>query len=137
MITESGTLIMEMMRAGLGIGLLLKEDVALFPDLEEVFPAFKPISVPIWLVTHRELHSSRRIRVVYDILAEFLAKLSVQQAVKIGISSILETIFQIRAELTFTLASLHWRQTKYPKRRFPWLASKNSALLSTRPCMIF
>jgi len=64
------------MRTGLGIGLLLREDVALFPDLEEVFPAFRPITVPIWLVTHRELHSSRRIRVVYDILADHLAKLS-------------------------------------------------------------
>ncbi|TNB49586.1 LysR family transcriptional regulator [Martelella lutilitoris] len=75
-ITESGTLVMELMRAGLGIGLLLKEDVALFPDLEAVFPAFRPISVPIWLVTHRELHSSRRIRVVYDILADHLSRLS-------------------------------------------------------------
>jgi hypothetical protein len=33
-----------------------------------------PIVFPTWLVTHRELHTSRRIRLVYDMLAEFLAK---------------------------------------------------------------
>jgi hypothetical protein len=28
--------------------------------------------MPIWLVTHRELHTSRRIRLVFDVLAEAL-----------------------------------------------------------------
>lgn len=28
--------------------------------------------MPIWLVTHRELHTSRRIRIVFDVLAECL-----------------------------------------------------------------
>lgn len=32
-----------------------------------------PIRFPVWLTTHRELHSSRRIRLVYDLLAEFFA----------------------------------------------------------------
>jgi hypothetical protein len=27
----------------------------------------------VWLVTHRELHSSRRIRLVFDLMAEMLA----------------------------------------------------------------
>ncbi|MFB3111130.1 MAG: LysR family transcriptional regulator, partial [Gemmatimonadales bacterium] len=30
--------------------------------------------VPVWLVTHRELHTSRRIRLVFDVLAETLGK---------------------------------------------------------------
>ena len=28
--------------------------------------------IPIWLVTHRELRTSRRIRIVFDVLAETL-----------------------------------------------------------------
>jgi hypothetical protein len=32
------------------------------------------ITFRIWLVTHRELHTSRRIRVVFDHLAEGLLK---------------------------------------------------------------
>ena len=77
-ITESGTLVMELMRAGLGIGLMMREDARLFPELEEVLAAFQPITVPIWLVTHRELHSSRRIRVVFDIIAAHLGALSAE-----------------------------------------------------------
>jgi hypothetical protein len=32
-----------------------------------------PITFPVWLTTHRELHTSRRIRLVFDLLAEFFA----------------------------------------------------------------
>jgi hypothetical protein len=32
--------------------------------------------IPVWLVTHRELRTSRRIRVVYDLLAEELVALT-------------------------------------------------------------
>jgi hypothetical protein len=31
------------------------------------------VTFPIWLVTHRELRTSRRIRVVFEALAEGLA----------------------------------------------------------------
>ena len=33
---------------------------------------FAPIPVLVWLVTHREMQSSRRIRLVFDLLAEAL-----------------------------------------------------------------
>ena len=45
------------------------------PELERVLPELDPIPMPIWLVTHRELHTSRRIRLVFDLLAEGLAGL--------------------------------------------------------------
>lgn len=32
-----------------------------------------PMFFPIWLATHRELHTSRRIRLVFDVPAEVLA----------------------------------------------------------------
>ena len=31
-----------------------------------------PVRFPIWLVTHRELRTARRIRVVFDLLADAL-----------------------------------------------------------------
>jgi DNA-binding transcriptional LysR family regulator len=45
------------------------------PDLEVLLPDSDPVMFPTWLVTHRELHTSRRIRLVYDLLAEELPKL--------------------------------------------------------------
>jgi hypothetical protein len=37
-------------------------------------PDFPPLPVPVWLVAHRELLTSRRMRVVFDSLAEDLAQ---------------------------------------------------------------
>lgn len=71
LITSSGTVILELVRQGLGISLLTKDIAALTPGLEPVLPALDPIPVPVWLVTHRELHTSRRIRLVFDLLADY------------------------------------------------------------------
>ena len=42
------------------------------PRVRRVLPELRPISIPMWLITHRELNTSRRIRVVFDLLAEEL-----------------------------------------------------------------
>ena len=42
--------------------------------MERVLPDMEPIVFPIWLTTHRELHTSRRIRLVFDLLAEHLTE---------------------------------------------------------------
>jgi DNA-binding transcriptional LysR family regulator len=68
--TASGTMAIELVKHGLGIGVLGREIAALTPGIEPVLPELDPIPVPIWLVTHRELHTSRRIRLVFDLLAE-------------------------------------------------------------------
>jgi DNA-binding transcriptional LysR family regulator len=68
--TTSGTVILELLKHGLGISFLTKDAEILVPDIEPVLPGLDPIPVPIWLVTHRELHTSRRIRLVFDFLAE-------------------------------------------------------------------
>ncbi|MGB7335958.1 MAG: LysR family transcriptional regulator [Salaquimonas sp.] len=39
--------------------------------LEKVVPMMEPIIFPVWLVAHRELHGSRRIRLVFDLLVDF------------------------------------------------------------------
>ena len=70
--TASGTLTLELMKQGLGIGVLPREVAAMYPDLVQVMPELPPIPVPTWLVAHRELHTSRRVRLVFDLLAEVL-----------------------------------------------------------------
>ncbi|RYE53520.1 MAG: LysR family transcriptional regulator, partial [Hyphomicrobiales bacterium] len=43
------------------------------PGVVDAWPDFGGVPVPTWLATHRELHTAKRIRVVFDILAEALA----------------------------------------------------------------
>jgi len=68
--TSSATLALELVRQGFGIGLLPTEISAHYPELENPYSAFEPISIETWLVAHRELKTNLRIRVVFDFLAE-------------------------------------------------------------------
>ena len=63
----------EMAKQGLGI-IILPEDVGDGePLLQRAFPDINPIlTLPIWLVCHRELKTNRRVRIVFDILAKEL-----------------------------------------------------------------
>jgi DNA-binding transcriptional LysR family regulator len=71
--SESGVVAWEMARNGLGIIVMSDVVAAGAPGIERVLPDMEPIVFPIWLAAHRELHTSRRIRLVFDLLAEFLA----------------------------------------------------------------
>lgn len=63
----------EMVRAGIGIGVMADAVAAQCPDVERIELAeFQSVQFPVWLITHRELHTSRRIRVVFDFLAAAL-----------------------------------------------------------------
>lgn len=62
----------ELAMRGLGINVMMREIAENIPGLTRVFEKLPPITFPIWLVTHRELRTSRRIRIVYDALAEGL-----------------------------------------------------------------
>ncbi|MEO0959908.1 MAG: LysR family transcriptional regulator [Pseudomonadota bacterium] len=68
--SESGVVYWEMVRRGLGMGLMSRDVAACTPEVEQVLPNLPPIPMPVWLVTHQELRTSRRIRLVFDILAE-------------------------------------------------------------------
>ncbi|SDR31565.1 LysR family transcriptional regulator [Pseudovibrio sp. Tun.PSC04-5.I4] len=72
--TMSGVVGWELARNDLGIIIMLEEIGEKFPDMEQVLPSFDPFPVPIWLATHRELHTSQRIRLVFDLLADALSK---------------------------------------------------------------
>ena len=64
-----------MVKQGLGIAPMSVDVARNTPEVESLLPDETPISFPTWLVTHRELHTSRRIRLVFDLLAEELPKL--------------------------------------------------------------
>lgn len=59
---------------GLGIGAMMDEIAQETPGVIRVLDDVPPVQFPIWLVTHTELHTSRRIRVVFDLLAQGLAE---------------------------------------------------------------
>lgn len=73
-VSDSGIVAWEMVKQGLGMCIMTHEVAALTPEVEQVLPDFPPLPVPIWLVTHRELRTSRRIRAVFDLLAEAFAE---------------------------------------------------------------
>ena len=62
-----------LVRHGMGIGAMIDEIAGDTPGIVRVLEDVPPLRFPIWLVTHRELRTSRRIRVVFDALAEGLA----------------------------------------------------------------
>jgi len=64
----------EMSRQGFGMCLMGADIAAMTPGMKQVFPDMAPMKFPTWLIAHRELYTSRRIRLVYDVLAEFLSK---------------------------------------------------------------
>ncbi|MEM6583212.1 MAG: LysR family transcriptional regulator [Pseudomonadota bacterium] len=74
--TGSGNCMLQLIREGLGFGLLPMDTDGIFDDLVCVLPQLFNPEIPVWLVTHRELRTSRRIRVVYDLLAEELKTLT-------------------------------------------------------------
>jgi DNA-binding transcriptional LysR family regulator len=73
LITDNGVVAGELIKQGLGIGVMPKDFAARVPGLICILPELVALPVPFWLTTHRELLTSRRIRVVFDLLAEALA----------------------------------------------------------------
>ncbi len=61
-----------LVRSGLGIGPMMDDVATRVPDVVRVLDEVPPLRFPIWLVTHRELRTARRIRLVYDLLAQAL-----------------------------------------------------------------
>jgi DNA-binding transcriptional LysR family regulator len=57
-----------------GVGAVLVPDAVAdrTPGVEKVLPTHPGLGFPVWLATHRELHTARRIRVIFDALAEGL-----------------------------------------------------------------
>ena len=58
-----------MVRAGLGIGVVMVPLARRLPDLVQVLPELTLPVLPVWLTAHRELRASRRLQRVFDHLA--------------------------------------------------------------------
>lgn len=61
-----------LVRQGMGIGAMMDEIALDTPGIVRVLDDVPPVRFPIWLVTHRELRTSRRIRVVFEALSHGL-----------------------------------------------------------------
>ena len=72
LLTESYLVMWELVRQGAAIGILDAYIGDSDPNVKRVLPNLEPLIFPIWLVSHRELNTSRRIRRVFDFLAEEL-----------------------------------------------------------------
>jgi len=71
--SENGVVGWALAQAGLGI-VPMDEVVAQYsPNMVKVLPQTL-ISFPVWLTTHREIHTSPKMRLVFDVLAEVLAQ---------------------------------------------------------------
>jgi DNA-binding transcriptional LysR family regulator len=62
-----------LVRQGMGIGAMMDEIARETPGVVRVLDDVPRVHFPIWLVSHLELRTSRRIRVVFEALAQGLA----------------------------------------------------------------
>lgn len=73
LVTNSGLVGWDWVQRGMLLGLMMETVAERTPEVEDAWPGFAGVPVPTWLATHRELRTSRRIRVVFDLLTEALA----------------------------------------------------------------
>ena len=72
-VTASHLVHWELTKQGIGIGVMQMHIGDTEPTVTRILPDMAPFDVPVWLVAHRELHTSRRVRLVFDFLFDALA----------------------------------------------------------------
>ena len=70
--TENFLVHWELVKAGLGIGVNSVTIGDGDPAVQRATPWMAPMAFPVWLVSHRELQTSARVRLVYDLIAREL-----------------------------------------------------------------
>lgn len=71
--SDSNVVEWALVKTGYGISLLPEVLCNAEPGIEKVLPSLPSLQFPVWLVTHRELKTNRRIRLVFDTVARGLA----------------------------------------------------------------
>lgn len=61
--------VLQAVRAGVGVGIMLQPLASRAPELMRVLPELTLPVLPVWLTAHRELRASRRLQVVWEALA--------------------------------------------------------------------
>lgn len=64
----------ELARRGLGIGVNGSEIASQFPEMQPILPDVVEFQFPVWLVAPRELKTNRRVRAVFDVLADHFGR---------------------------------------------------------------
>jgi DNA-binding transcriptional LysR family regulator len=72
-VSDNGNVVWQLVKQGLGIAVMPADLVHRTPGVASALPDLPPIRFPTWLVTHRELHTNRSIRLVFDLLADEMA----------------------------------------------------------------
>ncbi len=62
----------EMVKRGMGLGMIDDRIGDAEPGVRRALPGLAPLDFPVWLVAHREIHRNRRLRFVFDFLADGL-----------------------------------------------------------------
>ena len=70
--STSGLASWELVKQGFGVCPMMDDVAAVTPGVERLLPGMEPLTFPVWLTAHRELSTSRRVRLVFDLLAERL-----------------------------------------------------------------
>ncbi len=73
---DNQTVYLELLRAGCGLGVAPLNIAGPDPRLERVVPDLPIPDLPIWLTAHQALRNTPRIRLVFDLLADALAKVA-------------------------------------------------------------
>lgn len=63
----------ELVKHGAGIGVMEERFGDAEPSVRRALPKMVPFEIPVWLVAHRELRTSRRVRLVFDFLFDELS----------------------------------------------------------------
>lgn len=72
--TDDLIVVWEAVRAGLGIGFVSEHQIRTDPAVIPLLPKLKIQPLPVWLAVHKEVRTSKRIKAVYDFLAEALPR---------------------------------------------------------------
>lgn len=73
-ITENHLVHWELVKQGVGIGAMPENVGESEPSVVRVLPDMEPFQIELWLVAHRELKTSRRVRTVFDFLSAELSR---------------------------------------------------------------
>lgn len=68
-IAENHIVQWELVKQGVGIGVMPEDIGEAEPLVDRALPDLEPLTSELWLVTHRELKTNRRVRMVFDYLA--------------------------------------------------------------------
>lgn len=72
---DTHEVVFQSLLAGLGISFQILDTCKNHPELTQILPELEIGKLPIWLTAHKEVKTSRRIRLVYDAFCDYFAQI--------------------------------------------------------------